>query len=539
MKILTAEEMRATDLRTSKQFGVDSLTLMESAGDAVARFVLRQYAGCRQITVVCGRGNNGGDGLVAARKLREAGRDVSVVLLGDPAQITGDARVMLDCLGSNPVVVLDAAQLESDLVREIFHHSELILDAVLGTGFKPSLRDLAAAVGKLISALKTPVVAIDLPSGWDADSRSADAEGAYRADAVVSFTAPKLAHVFGNLTRGPIVIADIGSPSEAVESGTRLTWAGESKSIAEEPRSVDGNKGKFGHVLVIGGARGKAGAPSMASLAALRSGAGLVTAGIPESILPTVSRFAAELMTVPLLEGRHGEISSRNLEAGNLQPLLKGKTVIALGPGMGQEPEAVDFVLGLLRETDLPLVIDADALNAIADGHTGLLDGRGRTIVLTPHPGEMARLVGMSIAEVQSKREQVARDFATRHAVTLVLKGWRSLIAHPDGEISVNTSGNPGMAKGGSGDILTGIVAAMVAQYPRSVADAVNASVYLHGLAADFAVREQDEHTLLATDTVAHLFRAFRFRPRDSDGYLWLQGTSSGNVGSKWRRQQT
>lgn len=529
MKILTAEEMRATDLRTSKQFGVDSLTLMENAGDAVARFVLRQYGECRKITVVCGRGNNGGDGFVAARRLREAERDVTVVLLGDPGQIAGDARAMFDRLGLSPVVVRDASELES--VREVFHRSELIIDAVLGTGFKPPLRDLPAAVGKLISALKTPVIAIDLPSGWDADSRFADAEGGWRADAVVSFTAPKLAHVFGNLTRGPIVIADIGSPQEAVQSDTRLTWAGESKSIAEQPRSVDGNKGKFGHVLVIGGAKGKAGAPSMASLAALRTGAGLVTAGIPESILPTVSRFAAELMTVPMIEGKQGGISSRNLEAGNLQPLLKGKTVIALGPGMGQEPETVEFVLGLLRETDLPLVIDADALNAIAGGHTNMLDGRGRAIVLTPHPGEMARLVGMSIAEVQSKREDVAREFATRHSVTLVLKGWRTLIAHPDGEISVNTSGNPGMAKGGSGDILTGIVAAMMAQHPHCIADAVNAAVYLHGLAADFAVREQDEHTLLATDTVAHLFRAFRFRPRDSDGYLWLQDISSENVG--------
>jgi ADP-dependent NAD(P)H-hydrate dehydratase / NAD(P)H-hydrate epimerase len=351
-----------------------------------------------------------------------------------------------------------------------------------------------------------------------------DAPDAFRADAVVTFTAPKLAHIFGNMTRGPIVVADIGSPEAAVESSTGLTWAGSAKSIVDRPRPVDSNKGKYGHVLVIGGSRGKAGAPAMASMAALRSGAGLVTAAIPASILATVAHFAPELMAIALEEGKHGEVTERNLEAGILQPLVEKKTVIAIGPGLGQEPQTSDFVIGLMRETNLPMVIDADALNIFSSGHTDLLDGRDRTIVLTPHPGEMARLVGQSIAEIQANREKVARDFAVQHSVTLVLKGWRTLIAHPDGEISVNTTGNPGMAKGGSGDILTGIVAAMLAQYPKHVHDAVNIAVYLHGLAADFALLLQNEHTMLATDTVAQLFRAFRFRPKDRDGYLYVQG---------------
>lgn len=530
MKILTAFEMRATDLRTTEEFGVDSLTLMENAGTAFARFVLREYPQQKRIGILCGRGNNGGDGFVAARILNRAGREVKVLLLGGPSDVSGDAAEMLKRMNFSPMLLRNAADFEMLHFGRFFSDSELFIDAIVGTGFKPPLRGVAADVRDRLAKTSVPVIAIDLPSGWDADTRLPDAPDAFRADAVVTFTAPKLAHAFGNMTRGPIVVADIGSPAESVQSSTGLTWAGSSKNIADKPRPVDSNKGKYGHVLVIGGSRGKSGAPAMASLAALRSGAGLVTAAIPESILSTVAYFAPELMTIPLLEGKHGEVTEQNLEAGILQSLLERKTVIALGPGLGQEPQTVDFVTGLMRETNLPMVIDADALNIFSSGRLHLLDGRDRTIVLTPHPGEMARLVGQSIAEVQANREEIARDFAARHSVTLVLKGWRTLIAHPGGGIAVNTTGNPGMAKGGSGDILTGIVAAMLAQYPNQVQEAVNAAVYLHGLAADFALLQQNEHTLLATDTVAQLFRAFRFRQKDNDGYLYLQGFGLENL---------
>jgi NAD(P)H-hydrate epimerase len=342
---------------------------------------------------------------------------------------------------------------------------------------------------------------------------------------VVTFTAPKLAHACGNLAGGvygPIIVASIGSPEEAVQSSLKLTWSGASASIAQEPRLADSNKGMYGHVLIIGGAKGKSGAPSMASLAALRAGAGLVTAAVSESILPIVAGITPELMTIPLEEDDAGEIDPAKID---LDELLEKKTVLAVGPGFGQKPSAEKFLLQLLEKARVPLVLDADALNILSK-HPGKIDGSSKTLVLTPHPGEMARLAGISTKEVQANREPLAREFAVKHKVTLVLKGWRTLIAHPNGEIAVNTTGNPGMAKGGSGDILTGIVAAMVAQYPERLAEAVNAAVYLHGLAADFAVREQDEHTLLATDTVAHLWRAFRFRAQDEAGYIWLQGQS-------------
>jgi hydroxyethylthiazole kinase-like uncharacterized protein yjeF len=525
--ILTADEMRTADRVTSEQFGVPSIVLMRNAGQAVARFVEREYPHSRRIAVLCGKGNNGGDGFVAARALAAGGRDVSILLLGDPHELKGDAKAAYGEMGLTPVFVPDEPSLDSPQARAIVSNADLFLDAVVGTGFRPPLRGLAAALRDRVNSLSTrviaPVVAIDLPSGWDADSREFSAEGAFRADAVVTFTAPKLAHVCGNLTGGvygPIVVAPIGSPPEAIKSGLNLTWSGASHALINNPRPADSNKGMYGHVLVIGGARGKSGAPAMASLAALRTGAGLVTAAVVPSILPSVAAVTPELMTTVLSEGSGGEVTGENLD---YDELFERKTVLAIGPGLGQHPSTERFFLDLLEKTGLPVVLDADALNILA-AHPEKIDGRDRTMVLTPHPGEMARLAGISTKEVQANRESLAREFAIRHNVTLVLKGWRTLIAHPNGAMAINTTGNPGMAKGGSGDILTGIVAAMVAQHPDQVAEAVNAAVYLHGLAADIAVREQDDHTLLATDTVSHLWRAFRFRPHDPAGYIWLQG---------------
>jgi ADP-dependent NAD(P)H-hydrate dehydratase / NAD(P)H-hydrate epimerase len=535
MKILTASEMRETDRLTVEQFGIPPNTLMENAGSAVTRFVLREYPQHRRITVLCGKGKNGGDGFVAARHLAEAGCAVTVVLLGDPAGLKGDAETMFAQLRSPPFLVTDEVTLDDPPILALFEETDLFLDAVVGTGFQPPLRGVAAALAERINRLETPVVAVDLPSGWDADSREPDSPGAFRANAVVTFTAPKHAHLFGNMTRRAIVVAPIGSPDEAIRSTTGLTWAGASATITHQPRVPDSNKGMFGHVLVIAGARGTAGAAAMASVSALRTGAGLVTAAVPESILNTVALAALELMTIPMLEGENGEISSANLALERLNVLLERVTVLAVGPGLGQHPETEKFVLELVRQTRQPLVLDADALNILAKDPVkiiGKIDGRDRPLVITPHPGEMARLIAGSIKDVQSDRETVARNFATTHNVTVVLKGWRTLIAHPDGAIAVNTTGNPGMAKGGSGDILTGIVAGMLAQYardgsPENVAKAVEAAVYLHGLAGDLAALEQDEHTLLATDTVSHLCNAFRYRFEDKAGYLWIQGFSA------------
>jgi NAD(P)H-hydrate epimerase len=551
MKILTAAEMGDAD-RRSVEAGVPVAELMENAGSAVARFCLRRYAGSGLVVVLCGKGNNGGDGLVAARKMAEAGRRVRVLLLGAANEMKGDAaKAFAACksMSGNPnmghparlflelLEIKDEAGLEAGLSE-----TALILDAVVGTGFKPPLRGLAAVASDLLKTMTVPVVAVDLPSGWDADSTAQTMNGAYRATAVVTFAAPKLAHVFGALTErvfGTVVVADIGTPESAIVAEGGLRWAGSAKAIAEAPRDAKSNKGSFGHVLVLGGAFGKAGAPSMASLAAMRAGAGLVTAAVPREIVPTVAAVAPELMLTPLATEGSGGLALETLGEAALERLLKGISVVAIGPGLGQEGSTPDFVRTFVENVSLPMVVDADALNAFA-GSAKLLGEAakgGRTIVLTPHPGEMARLVGMTVPQVESDRIGIARRFATEHGVTLVLKGWRTLIAHPDGSIGVNTTGNPAMAKGGSGDILTGIVAAMLAQYAnekagaltaKNVAKAVEAAVFLHGLAGDFATLAQDEHTVLATDTVNHLWEAFRARVTDEEGFTLITGTAAG-----------
>jgi ADP-dependent NAD(P)H-hydrate dehydratase / NAD(P)H-hydrate epimerase len=558
MKILTAEEMGAAD-RRSVEAGVSVGTLMQHAGEAVARFCLRRFGGDGLLVVLAGKGNNGGDGMVAALRLAEAGRRVRVALLGKASDLKGEAGQAWGSathLSDDEAIAkmghpvsLERLEIEDEAgLRAALEGAALVIDAVVGTGFKPPLRGLAAIAQGLLAKSDVPVVAVDLPSGWDADSMEEKAEGAFRADAVVTFTAPKLAHVFGHLTVGktfgPVVVAEIGTPAGAIVSATGLTWGGSAKAIAEAPRAINGNKGRLGHVLLVGGSYGKAGAPSMASVAALRAGAGLVTAAVPREILPIAAVVAPELMLTPVEEqGSGSRVQGSGFEVGGLaldqlekeplQALLKGMTVVGIGPGLGQEGTTPQWVRTFVGRVTLPMVIDADALNALA-GRTALLKdaaARGRTIVLTPHPGEMARLVGMSIKEVEADRVGLARRFATEHGVTLVLKGWRTLVAHPDGRVAVNTTGNPSMAKGGSGDILTGIMSAMLAQYPENVTDAVEAAVFLHGLAGDFACLTQDEHTVLATDTVGHLWEAFCARVKDADGLTWIAGTAANGAG--------
>ena len=557
MKILTAEEMGAAD-RRSVEMGVPVGTLMQHAGEAVARFCLRRFGGDGLVVVLAGKGNNGGDGMVAALRLAEAGRRVRVALLGKGEEMKGDAADAWESvthlrddksvakMGHPGLVETVEVEYEAGLSAAMTG-ADLVIDALVGTGFKPPLRGLAVLAQGLLAESDVPVVAVDLPSGWDADSMEEKGEGAFRADAVVTFTAPKLAHVFGHLTAetfGPVVVAEIGTPEGAIASATGLTWGGSSKAIAEAPRAINGNKGRLGHVLLVGGSFGKAGAPSMASVAALRAGAGLVTAAVPREILSLVAAIAPELMLTPLEEQGSGArvhgsgfevggLALDQLESEELKALLKGMTVVGVGPGLGQEGTTPQWVRTFVGRVTLPMVIDADALNALA-GRTSLLKDaakKGRTVVLTPHPGEMARLAGMSVKEVEADRVGLARRFATEHGVTLVLKGWRTLVAHPDGRIAVNTTGNPSMAKGGSGDILTGIVCAMLAQYPDNVADAVEAAVFLHGLAGDFACLAQDEHTVLATDTVGHLWQAFRARVKDADGLTWIAGTAANGAG--------
>jgi NAD(P)H-hydrate epimerase len=528
MKVVSAAEMREIDRATSERFGVPSITLMENAGSAVARFVISDYPQAERVGIVCGKGNNGGDGFVVARKLVEAGRAVRVLLLCDPEELRGDAAAMfqklvqtLRPLKNAPVIVRDASGLDSSEVAEIFT-ADVIVDAILGTGFRPPVSPLyAAAIGKM-NAASAPIVAVDIPSGADADAmRSRNSPGnVARADAIVTFTAPRPAHVFAGLTSGATVITPIGSPPEAIVSklGLHLSAPRDFASLLV-PRAPEGNKGSYGHVLVIGGSLGKAGAAAMAGFAALRAGAGLSTVATPQSVLATVASFHPEIMTEPLAETEQGTISLRAL-GPSLDSLLERKT-LAIGPGISRNSETAEFVRAIVKRGDtssvVNIVVDADALNAF-EGSAGQLNGRGRTLVITPHPGEMSRLTGLSITEIQANRLEVARKFAREHELIVVLKGHRTLIAAPDGTVWVIPTGNPGMATGGTGDVLTGMVAGLIAQHPQHALEATALAVYLHGLAGDLASESVGENSLVATDLVRFLPQAFvQVRNRKSE----------------------
>ena len=515
MKITTAAEMREIDRVTTEKFGVPSLTLMENAGSAVVRFAIAKYPRCHRFTIICGKGNNGGDGFVAARRFGHEGKRVVVILLCDPAELKGDAAEMFRQMKIDPVVITSSEQLKADPMT-IAMGADVIIDAILGTGFHPPVTGLYAEAIARINAAKKPVIAVDIPSGADADATSPiQNDGRARAHHIVTFTAPRPAHVFGNLTRGETMIAPIGSPEESIQSGLQLgviTPRDFAEFLAD--RDPEGHKGIYGHALVVGGSFGKCGAAAMAGMAVLRCGAGLSTIATPKSVLNTVAGFAPEIMTEPLAETEIGTISPAAYDFGRMDAVVRGVDVVALGPGIGRHNATVQFVRAFVEKYAMPLVIDADGLNAF-DGLSTRLEGSKRTLVLTPHPGEMSRLSGISTTDIQRDRVGVARQFAKSHRCILVLKGHRTLIALPDGTIWVNTTGNPGMATGGSGDVLTGMVAGFMAQ-AHSMANedrwvrATFAAVYLHGLAGDVAREKVGEHSLIAGDIIANLPEAFK-----------------------------
>jgi NAD(P)H-hydrate epimerase len=495
MKILTAAEMRDVDRRTVEA-GIPGIVLMENAGHRVVEFLAERFAplATQRIVVLAGKGNNGGDGLVVARQLHTRFKPAAlhVVLLADPAELKGDAAANLAML------VAAGGRVEREIPAAA-RCATLVIDALLGTGIA------GPAAGRMLEGIReinggfplAKVVAVDLPSGMASDSGETAGEFA-RADCTVTFTAPKVAHAMPpNCDHiGELIVGAIGSPPDL--------YAGAWLSLLEPamfvellaPRKPSGHKGTYGHVLVVAGSRGKTGAAAMAGLAALRAGAGLVTVASAESAIAEISAHAPELMTEPLPETESGSIALN----ANLTALALGKNVAAMGPGLGRAPQIAAMVQALSGSFEGPMVLDADALiGPLEDGP----DSRIR--ILTPHPGEMARLTGKTTAEVQADRIGAARTYATAHGVTLVLKGQRTAIAFPDGRVWINPTGTPAMGKGGSGDILTGMIAGLVAQFPLRAEQAVAAAVYLHGLAGQLGAQALGDKCLLATDLLQYL----------------------------------
>jgi hydroxyethylthiazole kinase-like uncharacterized protein yjeF len=496
VKILTAAEMREVDRLTIER-GVPGLILMENAGSRVVEFLRESFAplSSHRVVVICGKGNNGGDGFVVARQLftRKLCACLTVLELFDPATLTGDAaanRRMLDVCGCPVVRELPAGA----------NLGTIVVDAVLGTGLSGPAKGASLDAIRMINT-RFPLakkVAVDIPSGLPSDETKPTGDFV-RADFTITFTAAKrsqcLSPVYVNV--GKLVVAPIGSPPELYDSNPNyklsLITGGDIRYLFA-PRPRDSNKGLYGHVLIVGGSFGKSGAPAMAGLGSYRSGAGLVTVAIPKSALPMVASVRPELMTEPLEETESGRLPLA--EADRILKLLEKMTVLALGPGLGTEDDTVRLVKRLYAEVEQPAVVDADALNALAAD----LPATSRTRILTPHPGEMGRLTGKTAKEVQSDRLGVAQQFAESSGAAIVLKGDRTIIAFPDGETWVNPTGSPSMATGGTGDILTGMIAGLIAQHPEDWRRAVIAAVWLHGRCGELAGSRWGEEAMLATD---------------------------------------
>ena len=494
MKVLTAAEMREVDRRTI-ELGIPGIILMENAGQRVVEFLAERFAPLREqrIVVLCGKGNNGGDGLAIARQLYTRFRPAAldVVLLAAAGDLQGDAAAnyrMLHACGC--AVTMD--------IPAHAQNATLVIDALLGTGTAGAARGRTLeAIGEINTGFPlAKVVAVDMPSGMPSDSGTPAGEFA-RADYTVTFTAPKVGLVLPpNCDHvGELVTAPIGSPPSLYDHCALALLEPAMFRDLLAPRPHGGHKGTFGHVLVVAGSRGKTGAAAMTGLAALRAGAGLVTVASAASAIAEISAHAPELMTEPLTETPQGTIA-RNAD---LARIAEGKTVIAMGPGLGRDESVAQLVAGAAATFEQPMVLDADALVGQASGRSA------RTRVLTPHPGEMARLAGTTTAEIQSDRLASARAYATAHSVTLVLKGQRTLLAFPDGRVWINPTGTPAMGTGGSGDILTGMIAGFLAQFPLQPDRALAAAVYLHGLAGEIGARALGEKCLIATDILRYL----------------------------------
>jgi NAD(P)H-hydrate epimerase len=506
MRVLNATQMKEADRRTIDDIGIPSLVLMENAGRQTVAAMEAMYSDLsdRQVAILCGRGNNGGDGFVVARTLLQRDVDVSVFLLGRVADVRGDARINLEILGRIGVTVVEVADSQAwELHFSEVSNCTLIVDAIFGTGLNAPVTGFIESVVADVNASGIPVVAIDLPSGLSADSP--DPIGpSIEAGLTVALGAPKLPLVLppGETKAGDIVVADIGIPGEIFDSldGPRvelLTRASVRELI--EPRTPDSHKGDYGRVLIVAGSMGKTGAAHLAAVGALRSGAGLVTVATSAACQAIVAAMGPEYMTEALRDTEAG------LHAAGVERVLElARDVVAIGPGLGQAPATREFIIQLVDRATVPLVIDADGLNAFVEEPDRLAGREGRDVIITPHPGEMGRLVGMSIEEVQASRLEIARNFAIAHHVYVVLKGHRTLIATPDDKVFINPTGNPGMATGGTGDVLTGMIAAWLAQLLDAEA-ACRLAVYLHGMAGDLAEADEGEVAMTAADVAGHL----------------------------------
>lgn len=504
--------MKAIDACAMNDYGIPGLLLMENAAMAVAREAEGLLGGCtgRRVAALCGRGNNGGDAFAAARLLHCKGADVRAYLAGSKSGIAGDALVnlcILERIGVRVIELLDEKQLDAFYMD--MEESQLILDGIFGTGLTREVGGIAAMVINRVNALRKPILSIDIPSGIDGTSGAAKGAG-IKAASTVTFCLPKTGLVLhpGCEHTGKLVVADIGIPPLAIERQDIRTELLDAAAVANmlPQRTENSNKGDYGRVLLVTGSAGMTGSGCLASMAALRSGAGLVYTGVPASLAHIYGSKLTEPIVLPLEDGGSGCLVPESAE--KILVHMKRMDAAAIGPGLTCTEHIKEIVEKIIKESTIPLILDADALNAIS-GNTEILKKLAIDAVVTPHPGEMSRLTGLDIRDVQADRMGVAKRFAKEHGVTVVLKGSRTVVAQPDGHVFVNPAGNAGMATAGTGDVLTGIIAGLLAQ-GAAVGAAAAAGVFLHGLAGDTAAEKLGMHSMLASDLLMHLPQAFR-----------------------------
>ncbi|UCF31808.1 MAG: NAD(P)H-hydrate dehydratase [bacterium] len=511
MRIVTPRQMQEIDQRAIRTIGIPSLVLMENAGAAVVDIIERRVSRERlNISVMCGTGNNGGDGMVVGRHLSERGHEVMVYLTAPRAQYRGDAGTQLRILSRMgiPVTVLSTAR-SLERARRRFEESDVAVDALFGTGLEREVAGLFAEAVAVINACPGLVAAVDIPSGINGQS-GLPMGASVTADVTVTLAFPKPGLLLfpGADHAGEVVVADIGIPGAASDGVPPDGWVVGTGVIhdAFPGRWENTHKGTYGHLLVCSGSSGKAGAGILAAMAALRAGAGLVTLAVPSSYSHHIDSSIPEVMTAPLPETSDGTLSKSGTMA--LRSLIGERDALAIGPGLSMNEETSELVRDVLSWSGFPAVVDADALNAIG-GDLESLRKRGEQTVLTPHPGEMARLMGMETPAVQEDRIGTALRCSRRSNCVVVLKGARTVVASPDGTYHINLTGNPGMATAGTGDVLTGIIGALLARGVDTVTSAL-ASVYLHGSAGDRASEEATEHGMTALDLISHMGPALK-----------------------------
>lgn len=519
MKVLTASQMQQVDRLTTEQFGVLGLTLMETAGVGAVAAIANKFSPIsqKQVKIFCGRGNNGGDGAVVARHLWLQGANVELFLFGKLEETKGDAYINFNAIKQlatveNPKLSYKEVLTIEELENSFNSPCDIYVDALFGTGASRPLTGIFQSLVEKLNQTKKPIVAIDIPSGLSANKENIIGP-TVKACLTVTMSAPKVANILppAKYYNGELIVVPIGSPDSLINScGSQLNLVEEKEItnfLINTHRSNGVFKNSLGHVLVIAGGRGKVGAAGLTSEAVLRAGAGLVTLVVPESCQQALSsNIAVEIMTEPIVENSQGLISEQSLT--KILELADKKQLIAIGPGLGVCEDSRKLLYNLVLQRPCSLVIDADGLNSLAPWPKNLTGSQQKPIVITPHPGEMARLLSLTTNEISLDRVNLVRKFATEQQIIVVLKGEHSLIAAPDGEVYINPTGNAGMATAGSGDVLTGIIAGLLAQAPNQALMSTIAGVYLHGLSGDLAAENLGQRSLIASDITKNLAQA-------------------------------